>query len=113
MAREKDADIEDIVGQCWVAFGQGAGSMKVSREAIAAGRKHYTDYFSNHIATWDDDSLQMLEFVQAAGRLAAHLATFEGFAVIGPRHLQRATVKIFRKAEERHFAMGDCPYCAE
>ena len=113
MVKQRPVDVEEIVGQCWIVFGQGAGSMGVLREAITAGRKQYIKLFGRHAETWDSDALEVLEFVRAAGRLAAQMAADDGLGAIGAKHLKRAALRVFRLGERRVFPLADCPYCVE
>jgi len=86
---------EDILGQFFVAFGQGAGQMRVRRTAIAALRKRYADPIRAANVDWDRVAPSVLGLVGQVGRLAALIATQAGRAAIceGDFTLARQTVE--------------------
>jgi hypothetical protein len=80
-----------LLGQVCVAFGQGTGPVRVSREAVAALRDRYGALFTEDLARrWDDVAVQALERIRAIGRLAAHLTTSEARTAIGSEELLAA-----------------------
>ncbi len=104
-------ELEEVIGQCWVAFGQGTGSLGISRSGVAAGRSLFQRYASQeHIEAWDKDALPALEFVRAMGRLAAQLATAEGLTFILEKHFNTAALKVLEQAESGR-SIDQCPYC--
>lgn len=69
---------DDILGQFYIAFGHGVGSLRVSRAAAARLRDIYRPVIERDLASrWDEDEFagQVLERVRAVGRRAAHEAT--------------------------------------
>jgi histone H3/H4 len=73
---------EDILGQFYCAFGQGAGSMRISRSAIAALRERYRAPIEAAPGPWKSRSANVLGFVAQVGRTAALLATEAGRTAI-------------------------------
>lgn len=72
---------DDILGQFYVAFGHGVGSLRVTRAAAARLRETYRPLIEKDLAErWDDDEFagQVLERMRAVGRKAAHEATLRG-----------------------------------
>lgn len=72
----------DILGQFYCAFGQGAGSIRIQRSTIAALRARYAGPIAGAIAEWDTAAPQVLAFMAQVGRLAALLATQAGRTAI-------------------------------
>ncbi len=110
-AAQFEVELEEIIGQCWVAFGQGTGSVNVSRVGVAAGRRLFLERYNTaeNRRNWDQDALRVLEFVRAIGRLAAQRATAEGLTVIHERQFQQAAEQVL--GEARMMALSQCPYC--
>jgi histone H3/H4 len=77
-----DGNVEDILGQFYYAFGQGAGQMRVGRPAIAALRNRYLDPIRSAQDRWKSVSPNVLAFVAQVGRLAALFATHAGRTAI-------------------------------
>jgi hypothetical protein len=74
---------EGIMGQVWVAFGQGTGTMRIHQDAALAVREFYSRFITPAvIAGWDKGAVQALERVRAAGRMAASKAAQRGDTVI-------------------------------
>ncbi|HEV7515970.1 MAG TPA: hypothetical protein VGR07_06695, partial [Thermoanaerobaculia bacterium] len=84
-----------ILGQACVAFGQGTGALRVSREAVAALRERYGAVLTAEVVQqWDGVAVQVLERLRAIGRLAAHLATSAGRTAIGRDDVLRAALAV-------------------
>jgi hypothetical protein len=84
-----------ILGQASVAFGQGTGAIRVSRQAVAAFRERYGAVLTSEVVLrWDAVAVQALERLRAVGRLAAHLAAADARTVIGREDLLAAAVKV-------------------
>ena len=47
-------DVEDILGQFYCSFGQGAGTMRIRRSAIAALRERYFDPIQDNLDSWKE-----------------------------------------------------------
>jgi hypothetical protein len=76
------------LGQSLIAFGQGAGTMPASAEAVEA---IIEDYLPNddQVASWPDDVLVVLEYARSAGRIAASRAASAGRGCINARDWDR------------------------
>jgi len=79
---ETNDDHEGIVGQFIYAFGQGAGSIRVSRRALIALRSRYLGPIQAAAAEWEARAAYVLPLLSQVGRLAAFLATGAGRAAI-------------------------------
>ena len=106
---------ENILGQFIYAFGQGAGSVRVSRSAIGALRRRYGPPIQSSISTWDDKAAHVLPLLAQVGRLAALLATQAGRHAIAEADFKKARRQVestvHRGAEEagRLLAGPLCP----
>lgn len=76
------ADQDDIMGQIFIAFGQGAGTMRVSRKTCAELRGRYFRKINEAIPQWDAQGAQALERIRALGRMMAAEATASGLSAI-------------------------------
>ena len=54
------SEVEQILGQFFVAFGQGTGSVRVARETVAAIRDQYIGMIEKYSSSWEDDAVQVL-----------------------------------------------------
>lgn len=81
---------EDILGQFYCAFGQGAGSIRIARSAIAAFRRRYFDPIKSAPGPWKAVAPNVLSFVAQVGRLAALFATQAGRTAINSADFARA-----------------------
>lgn len=95
---------QNILAQFYVAFGQGAGTMRVHRGTVAALRERYRRNLADWEKRWDDIGAQMLERVRAIGRLAAHRATSGAHTAIRPEHFDSSANEV-----ERTSASTECP----
>lgn len=77
-----NGDYEDIMGQIYIAFGQGAGNLRVSRKTCAELRKRYYPKIAKALDLWDKEGAQALERVRALGRMIAAEATARGLSAI-------------------------------
>jgi hypothetical protein len=75
---------EGIMAQIWIAFGQGAGAIRVSQEAALELRRWYYDAITPQVVDqrWETDAVHVLERIRAIGSLAAQKATSTGATVI-------------------------------
>jgi|HubBroStandDraft_3_1064219.scaffolds.fasta_scaffold04592_4 hypothetical protein len=74
---------EGIMGQVWVAFGQGTGAMRVHQDAALALGDIYSRMITpDVIANWAKGAVQALERVRAVGRMAASKAAQRGATAI-------------------------------
>jgi len=92
IAMEAAIPLEEVVlGQICVAFGQGTGAVRVSREAVAALRERYGPLLTADILRqWEMLAVQVLERMRAIGRLAAHHATRRAQVALGGEDVLRA-----------------------
>lgn len=107
---------EDILGQFFYAFGQGAGSMRVQRSAIAALRARYAGPIQAAPGPWKAVSANVLGFVAQVGRLAALFATEAGRTAINREDFMRARRLVERnvhaRADSLHVFIAG-PHCSE
>jgi hypothetical protein len=95
---------EDILGQFYYAFGQGAGAVRVQRAAIAALRARYLGPIQAAPGPWDAVAGNVLGLVAQVGRLAALLATQDGRAAISEADFVRARQVVEARAHQREDA---------
>lgn len=78
---------EGIMAQIWIAFGQGAGSTRVSHAAALELRRWYYDAITPEVVNekWETDAVQILERIRAIGSLAALKTTSAGATAITPQ----------------------------
>lgn len=105
---------EDILGQFYFAFGQGAGSMRVQRAAISALRTRYYPAIQRAPGPWSDAAQSVLSLVAQVGRLAALLATQAGRTAIGDADFTAARIAVETKVHGKTDAAGLMagPWCA-
>jgi hypothetical protein len=77
---------EGIMAQIWVAFGQGAGSIRVSQDAAMELHRWYFNAITPQIISqeWESQAVQVLDRIRAIGSLAALRATTAGATAISP-----------------------------
>lgn len=106
---------EDILGQFYYALGQGAGTMRVQREAMAALRARYSGPIAATLEQWPSLAPNVLSFVTQVGRLAALQATHHGRTAISAADFtyarQLVESQVHRSGELAHglFAGPLCP----
>ena len=71
-----------ITLQLAAGFGQGAGTMLATGEAVEAAIGAYSTSLQARASTWSDYSLQTIEYARALGRLSAAKALSHGRCVI-------------------------------
>ena len=98
-----DSTEHEILTQLFIAFGQGAGTMPVAAQVIAAATEDYLAAIHENVAGWRSIELQALESARGLGRLAAHLALQDGRDVVMTEHYQGARNGIRPRI--------DCPFC--
>jgi hypothetical protein len=78
---------EGIMAQIWIAFGQGAGPIRVSQEAAMELHRWYFDAITPEVVGehWETDALQVLDRIRTIGSLAALKATTIGSTAITPQ----------------------------
>jgi hypothetical protein len=77
---------EGIMAQIWIAFGQGAGAIRVSQDAAMELRRWYFDAITPDVIDqqWASKAVQVLDRIRAIGSLAAIKATTSGSTAISP-----------------------------
>ena len=86
-----------ILAQVLVAFGQGTGLVRVSRQACAELLRHYEPLIDDFVEnSWDNDGVQALERVRATGRLAVHRMTLEGRTYVNDADVVEAYTQVER-----------------
>jgi hypothetical protein len=76
------AEHDDIMGQIYIAFGQGAGNLRVSRKTCAELRNRYYGKIDKALPQWDAEGAQALERIRTLGRMMAADATNKGLSSI-------------------------------
>jgi hypothetical protein len=110
-----ESDTEDILGQFCFALGQGAGTMRIQRDAINALRERYRDAVAAAIDRWPVMAPNILSFVTQVGRVAALQATQAGRTAISAADFmyarQLVESQVHRAGERAHgiFAGPFCP----
>lgn len=106
---------DDILGQFCFALGQGAGTMRIRRDAIAALRERYRDPVAAALDRWPTLAANVLSFVTQVGRVAALRATQDGRTAISAEDFiyarQLVESKVHDAGERAHgiFAGPICP----
>jgi hypothetical protein len=87
---------EGIMAQVWIAFGQGAGAIRVSHDAAMELRRWYYDAITPEVINekWQTDAVQALDRIRAIGRLAALQAAQAGSTVIKPENIHASARKV-------------------
>jgi hypothetical protein len=87
---------DGIMGQIWIVFGQGAGAIRVSHEAVMELHR----WFYNEIPkpgrmdAWDTVGVQALERIRAIGSLAALKARTAGATAISQEDVYEAAATV-------------------
>lgn len=84
-----------ILAQILIAFGQGAGPVRVSREACGALIQHYEPLIDDAVEKdWQDQAVQALERVRTTGRLAVQTMTREARTAINKDDVEVAYTQV-------------------
>ena len=86
-----------IIIQLTVAFGQGAGTMRVTHKTVDAATADYKKLIDDCHVPWEEIEVTTLELARSLGRYAAHLAVQEGHDVIDESHYREARLKFKTK----------------
>ena len=97
---DRNEERENILGQFIYAFGQGAGSIRVSRGAIAALRRRYAAPVQSSMSSWDTTAAYVLPLLGQVGRLAALLATQAGRPFIAEADFTLARRQVEHKVHQ-------------
>lgn len=87
---------EGIMAQIWIAFGQGAGAIRVSQDAAMELHRWYFGAITPDVVAekWESDALQVLDRVRAIGSLAALKATSVGATAIRPQDVYESAAQV-------------------
>ena len=75
---------EGIMAQIWIAFGQGAGAIRVSQDAAMELHRWYFNAITSTIINQQWETQAVLDRIRAIGSLAAVKAITSGSTAIGP-----------------------------
>ena len=100
---DKERIEQAIMAQILVAFGQGAGTHRVSRAACLALIDRYEPLAGQPSVhdIWDEEGVQALERIRAIGRLAAQMTTTDGRTTISAEDTSKSTVSVERKSRTK------------
>ena len=102
---------EQILAQLFIAFGQGAGTMIVSLEAIEAATREYKPAIEKSAHKWNEIVLATLEYARAVGRIAAFQAIQGGRNVISEGDWRAAADQVYEQANKVKTPYLFCPIC--
>lgn len=87
--------IDDALGQMYVAFGHGVGSMRVSRGAVRALGARYRGILEREAEEhWEEVAVEVLERMRAVGRLAAQKAAQRGDTAVSESDVSSAAQSV-------------------
>jgi hypothetical protein len=96
---------DGIMAQIYVAFGQGSGAVRVSKDVCTALRKRYYGRIDQGVLKdWETLAIQVLERFRALGRLMALNA-----GLAGKTNLVGADVDSAARTVERQSSTPFCP----
>lgn len=98
-----------ILAQIFVAFGQGAGQLTVSDDAVRAAVADYAVKIEG-ARNWDGAAPRVLGIARVMGQLAAEHAAREGRAIITAPDYAAARAVIHGMSGEAPTLMGGCPW---
>ncbi len=96
MAKES---LDAIQLQLAMAFGQGAGSMMATPEALAYTVSSQAALIGRARTDWEASKFAFIELVRVMGQIAAARAAFDGRPEIAMEHVEKAI----------HAVLGVCP----
>jgi hypothetical protein len=97
--------IQGRILQLAVGFGQGAGFMLVTEDALLHALSEYRQSLERRDADWDGHALQAIEYCRAMGSLAAHQALGHGRVVITAEDVVKALDAV---RHNRTWPFGPC-----
>jgi hypothetical protein len=114
--------VQLVLDQIFIAFGQGAGVMRVADAAIRYATNTYWDVIEKNMVVWRDNPFRVREYARTLGHLAAHIAVGRGKTIIdeqdvsdaiGPEQYRAMLRKVGLPDEvhDRRGDEGDCPFC--
>lgn len=104
-------DPEDILAQCLIALGQGAGDFYFAPSGVQAVRSIYWDRITEHAGTWSTDAPNILNQARALGRIAADFASADGAAVVTGDHFKKSVRSFERGQDQGLFWPLGCRWC--
>jgi hypothetical protein len=92
---------EGIMAQIWIAFGAGAGAIRVSQEAALELRRWYFDAITQQVIDrlWETEALQVLDRIRVIGNLAALKATSLGSTAVTPQNVYDSASSVQEKSD--------------
>jgi hypothetical protein len=102
-------DIDVLVTQLLIAFGQGTGSLYIHPDVISQARRTYRPIVADALASWSATAIQAHEYARALGRIAGHLAVGEGLDIVLIKHVDAAAAML--RANSGTTACANCPFC--
>lgn len=114
--------VQLVLDQIFVAFGQGAGVMRIASEAIIYATQMYWHVIEANMRVWEENPFRVREYLRTLGHLAAHIALHNGRTIItredvigaiGRDQLRAMYQKLNERAEAHDGDQdeGDCPFC--
>ncbi len=87
---------EGVMAQISIAFGQGAGAIRISQDAALELRRWYLDAIDDNILNnvWEGQAVNVLERIRAIGALAERKARDRGDTKILPDDVSSAALKV-------------------
>ena len=90
----QDQELEIAFVHCSIAFGLGAGNIGISSDGVRALLRVYRRIITHHAQNWEAGSDRILDYAEALGRLAAHVAIGDGKLTIDSSSVSTATRNI-------------------
>lgn len=89
-----DDQVESILGLFVLSFGRGVGNLHVKREVVPEIRQSFMKDLRRCVAdthwNWKAEAATLLGFMEAIGRLSAHLTLSAGRTVIEASEVRKA-----------------------
>jgi orotate phosphoribosyltransferase-like protein len=111
-----------VLDQIFIAFGQGAGVMRVADQAIIYATQTYWHVIQTDLQVWHDNPFRVREYARTLGHLSAHVALRNNRTIITQDDVTeaigdaqiRAMLRKLSQPDEAHDKPddeGDCPFC--
>jgi len=100
--------VEARLSHLFVAFGQGAGPIFMTVEAVQAARDQYRPLVQGRLSEWDSNALVLFEYARSLGRTAANIAAQQGSPQIDAAHYREASSRVASASASTRIA---CPFC--
>lgn len=102
------ASVDEMLGQAFVAIGQGSAGVMLTRDAVREVRKRYVPVLRENAAEWDGHAVAAFEFARGLGRLAAHRALAAHRNEIRATDIRYAAGRVSRASLTIE---KPCPFC--